>query len=67
MAKHEMPDISRLSGSEVEKVATALVAGHLDAILNRRDEIVKLKTDELQRLVDIAGATRSNCGGFGCG
>jgi hypothetical protein len=67
MAKSLPPDLSHLSGREVERVAAALSSGGLEAVLSRRDEIIALQTDEIQKLADLAGAARANCGGFGCG
>ncbi len=67
MAKQEAPDLSHLSGREVEKVAAALVSGNLELILKQRESLAGLKTEEFQHLVDLAGASRANCGGFGCG
>jgi hypothetical protein len=67
MAKSQPPDLSHLSGRDVERVAAALTAGGLEAVLSRREEIVSLGTEEIQKLADLAGAARANCGGFGCG
>lgn len=67
MAKQEAPDLSHLGGREIEKIATALVSGNLETILNRRDELLSLKSEQLTSLIDLAAATRANCGGFGCG
>jgi len=67
MTKQECPDISKLTGREVEKVATTLVTGNLEFIFAHRNDVVGLKTEEFQRIIDLAGATRANCGGFGCG
>jgi hypothetical protein len=50
-----------------ESVARALVAGHLEALLDRRKEIIELKTDEVRRLAELAIATRFSCGGNNCG
>jgi hypothetical protein len=60
-------DLGHLSGAEVDTVARTLVTGQLDLLLSRKDEIVKLNTDELRRLAELGVATRANCGGFGCG
>lgn len=67
MARQDVPDFSHLSGREVEKVASALVSGNLEAILSRREELMAVKPEQLKNLVDLAAATRANCGGFGCG
>jgi len=67
VSRGEVPDISHLSGEQIERIANVLAAGNVDAILSRRKEIVDLEVEELNKLVDFAGATRANCGGFGCG
>ena len=67
MARQDVPNISHLSGPELERVATALVSANLRTLLAHREEIAALKVDELQRLVDLAVATRADCGGIGCG
>lgn len=61
------PDLSHLTGIEIEGVARSLVVGPIETLLNRREEIVKMNTDDLRRISDLAAAARSNCGGFGCG
>jgi hypothetical protein len=50
-----------------EAAARALVAGHLETLLDRRAEIAKLSSDEVRNLAEIARATRFNCGGNACG
>jgi len=50
-----------------ESVARALVAGHLELLLDRRKEISALKTDDIRKLAELAIATRFNCGGNNCG
>ena len=67
MARPESPDLSHLSGKEIEKVAEALSSANLRTILSHRDELLALKTEDLAKLTDLATAARSNCGGFGCG
>lgn len=62
-----VPDLSHLSGRELERVALSLSAGPLEAVLARKDEVLALQTDEIQKLADLASSVRSNCGGFGCG
>lgn len=67
MPKHDVPDLSHLSGREIEKVAEALSAGKIRAILAARDDIAAMKMDDFNKLSELAAATRDNCGGFGCG
>ena len=50
-----------------EAAARMLVAGHLDLLLDRRADIVKLTSDEVRNLAELARATRFNCGGNSCG
>lgn len=59
--------LAHLSGPEIERVAKTLVGGQVDAVLNRKDEILRLDAAELEKIVAFAGATRANCGGIGCG
>ena len=67
MPRYEGIDLSHLSGGEVERVATALVSGNVKAIIERREDLISLKPDEMQKLIDFSVASRANCGGFGCG
>jgi hypothetical protein len=60
-------NLSHLSGPEIERVAAALHSSHLTTLLDRKDEITKLKTDELNSLVKLGDATRAHCGGLDCG
>jgi len=50
-----------------ETVARVLVAGHLEALLDRRNEIIALKTEDIRKLAELAIASRFNCGGNNCG
>jgi hypothetical protein len=50
-----------------EATARALVAGHLDALLAHKDEVASLDAAQVRALAEIAVATRSDCGGIGCG
>ncbi|MBB3606387.1 hypothetical protein FHT40_006078 [Mycolicibacterium sp. BK556] len=50
-----------------EAAARALVAGHLEALLDRREQILNLDADQVRRLADLAIATRADCGGNACG
>jgi len=50
-----------------ESVARALVAGHLESLLDRRTEIIALTAEEVRRMAELAIATRFNCGGNNCG
>lgn len=61
------PDLSHLSGREMEKVAEALVSSNLKTVLANMDTIKSLKTDELNRLSELAAAASAKCGGIGCG
>ena len=60
-------NLSHLSGTEIERVASALNSAHLGTLLDRKKEITKLKTDELRSLVELGNATRAACGGIDCG
>lgn len=61
------PDLSHLSGREMEKVAEALTSSNLKAVLASMDEIKALKTDELSRVSELVAAASGKCGGIGCG
>ena len=50
-----------------EDTARALVSGHLETLLNRRQEIVSLNSEDIAKLAQVARATRFNCGGNNCG
>lgn len=63
----EVPNLSHLSGKEVEKVAEAISSAKLRVILANRDEIVGMKDAEFDRISELLVASRDNCGGFGCG
>lgn len=67
MPRTDNPDLSHLSGAEIEKVAKSIASANLKTIIENRDALVGLKTEELQKLVDLASASRANCGGLGCG
>ena len=60
-------DLSHLSGKEVDTVARTLATGNLQFILDNSDALKEVRTDDFQRIVDLAAATRANCGGIGCG
>lgn len=64
-------DISRLSGPEVERAAsalgTSLAAGSLKVALEYSDKISKMPIDEINRIRDIAKDVAAKCGGYGCG
>ncbi len=61
------PDLSNLTGSQVGDVAAALTSGPTTAILERADELIGMNTDDIQKLSNLVGSARFNCGGFGCG
>lgn len=42
----------------VEEISRAEVAGHLEAILSRKDELLSFAPDDLERLSMILDATR---------
>ena len=67
MSRYNTPELSHLSGTEVVKVAAKLASANLEVLLENRDKILELRTEDLNKLVELASATRSNCGGFGCG
>ena len=67
MAHQTAPDLSHLSGTEVERVADALVSGQVRAILEHRKDIVELDASDVRKITDLASGSRFNCGGFGCG
>ncbi|EFO29410.1 protein-L-isoaspartate carboxylmethyltransferase [Roseibium sp. TrichSKD4] len=67
MSQRETPDLSHLSGREVEKVAEAIGAGPLRSLLANKDAIAALNVDDVNKLAELAAASRANCGGIGCG
>lgn len=67
MANREVPDLSHLSGRDMEKVAEALGSGGLRAVLANKDAIVGMSNDDVNKLAELAAASRAGCGGIGCG
>ena len=69
MTKHETPDLSHLSGREIKEIAEGMSAAKLKAILAARDDIANMKTEEFNKIVELASAAaaRDGCGGLGCG
>ncbi len=67
MAQQQAPDLSHLSGSDLERVATALTSGSVRAVLEQKDAIKGLNTSEISNLERLISAGRANCGGIGCG
>jgi len=61
------PDLSHLSGREVEKVAEALVSSNLKTALANIDVLKGLKTEEMSRLKELVEVAQGKCGGIGCG
>lgn len=67
MADRQTPDLSHLSGRDLEKVAEAIGAGPLRALLAHKDAITGMSADDVNKLAELASASRANCGGIGCG
>jgi hypothetical protein len=68
MPERTVPDISHLRGAEVEKVAKALTSGTVSAVLEHKDALIGLKTEDIKKITDVlASAPVAHCGGFGCG
>lgn len=69
MSKQDAPDLSHLSGREIKEIAEGMTAAKLKAILSARDDIAAMKSDDFQKIVDLAAAaaSRDGCGGLGCG
>jgi hypothetical protein len=59
--------IGRLNTEDLISFARVLGAANLNTLLDRRDEIAALKTDQLRHMVDLGRATRAHCGGLDCG
>jgi len=59
--------VTQLSGDQLSKFANNLVSGNLHTLLDRREQIISLNTDELRKLIDLGRATRAGCGGIDCG
>jgi hypothetical protein len=69
MAKQDVPDLTHLTGREIKEIAEGMTAAKLKTILSARQDIAAMKSDEFQRIVDLAAAAaaRDGCGGLGCG
>jgi hypothetical protein len=67
MAAERPSDETVPTSMMTEAVARALVGGHLDALMDHADKIVRLDADQVRRLADLAAATRMSCGGNNCG
>ena len=59
--------VTQLSGDQMSKFANSLASANLHTLLDRRDEITSLNTDELRKLIDLGRVTRASCGGIDCG
>ena len=51
-------------GRKIMEVTQALGVGHLEAILSKKNEVMALKPDELERMAAILNVTRA--AGNGC-
>jgi hypothetical protein len=67
MGTRATPDLSHLSGRDIEKVAEALGAGPVRALLANKDAISAMSNDDVNKLAELASASRAHCGGIGCG
>ncbi|MBB4267274.1 hypothetical protein [Roseospira visakhapatnamensis] len=67
MPSRDMPDLSHLSGRDMEKVAEAIGAGPIRALVLNKDAIAALAVEDVNKLAELAAASRAHCGGFGCG
>ena len=59
--------VTQLSGDQLSKFANNLASANLHTLLDRREQIISLNTDELRKLIDLGRATRAGCGGIDCG
>jgi len=59
--------VTQFSGDELSKFANNLASANLHTLLDRREQIISLNTDELRKLIDLGRATRAGCGGIDCG
>jgi hypothetical protein len=71
-----MPDPEKLPGNsplagmdndQLNTFAKSLGASNLHTLLDRKDEIAALHTDQLKSMVALGRATRASCGGIDCG
>jgi hypothetical protein len=62
-----VPDLSHLTGRDMEKVAEALTSSNLKAVLASLDQVRALKTEELHNISELVAAAAGKCGGIGCG
>ncbi|MBC7280965.1 hypothetical protein [Hoeflea sp.] len=67
MGSRDAPDLSHLSGRDIEKVAEAIGAGPIRALMANKEAIAAMSADDINKLSELAAATRANCGGIGCG
>ena len=69
MTRQDVPDLSHLSGREIKEIAEGMTAAKLKAILAAREDIAAMKSEDFQKVVDLAAAAaaRDGCGGLGCG
>ena len=59
--------LSNLTGDEVIRFAGYLAAANLNTLLDRRNDITAIKTEDLRKMIDLGRATRAHCGGLDCG
>lgn len=59
--------LSHLKAEELTRFATHLAAANLHTLLDRREEIKSLSTEDIRKMVDLGNATRAHCGGIDCG
>ncbi|MEQ8308160.1 MAG: hypothetical protein RIA09_16620 [Hoeflea sp.] len=67
MASRDTPDLSHLSGRDMEKVAEAIGAGPIRSLMAHKDAIAAMSVEDINKLSELASASRANCGGIGCG
>jgi hypothetical protein len=59
--------VSNLSAEQLVTFANQLGSASLHTLIDRREEIAALKTDQLRNMIQLGRATRASCGGIDCG
>ncbi|GAW35132.1 hypothetical protein RA2_02192 [Roseovarius sp. A-2] len=67
MAQRDTPDLTHLSGRDLEKVAEALAGGPVRTLLANKEAISAMSMEDVNKFAELAAAGRANCGGIGCG
>jgi hypothetical protein len=59
--------LAGMSQPKLVALANQLGSANLHTLLDRRDEISAIKTDQLKSMIALGKATRASCGGIDCG